>query len=217
METIQIQICTKCGKLLPLKDFIKDKKRKDGVRTRCKPCIKEYCRDNRERIYKQHSEWRKGNKEKIVECSKEYYQKNKEKVALYAKRWYQINKKKVCYQHHIYRENNREKVATSKNEWRNNNKSYFCVKEAKRRAAKFNKSLTIVESKAIEIYYDVCSEINELLDDICFHVDHIQPLSKGGAHHGNNLQILEASLNWQKNNNWPLTDDEELKYKGIFL
>jgi len=47
-----------------------------------------------------------------------------------------------------------------------------------------------------------------------YHVDHIQPISRGGLHHENNLQILKASLNWEKSDKWPLTKEEQIKYKG---
>jgi len=34
------------------------------------------------------------------------------------------------------------------------------------------------------------------------HVDHIQPLSRGGEHRYHNLQITTAEANMQKHNKW---------------
>lgn len=50
-----------------------------------------------------------------------------------------------------------------------------------------------------------------------FEVDHIKPLSKGGLHHEDNLQLLPKYLNGSKSNKWPLTFEEKMKYKGIKL
>ena len=42
-----------------------------------------------------------------------------------------------------------------------------------------------------------------------------EPVSKGGLHHPNNLQILTKNLNIEKSNKWPLTEKETLKYNGF--
>ena len=53
--------------------------------------------------------------------------------------------------------------------------------------------LTVEEQKRIDDLYIICSQLNH--DKIDFHVDHIQPISKGGLHHPDNLQILPNWLN----------------------
>lgn len=42
----------------------------------------------------------------------------------------------------------------------------------------------------------------EIATGTCYHVDHIKPLSKGGAHHPNNLQILTAEENLKKSDHY---------------
>ena len=38
------KVCPKCGRELPLSEFYKDKSNKDGLRTYCKECHKEYAK-----------------------------------------------------------------------------------------------------------------------------------------------------------------------------
>jgi 5-methylcytosine-specific restriction endonuclease McrA len=49
------------------------------------------------------------------------------------------------------------------------------------------------------------------------HVDHIIPLNKGGLHHPDNLQILDGKLNDSKKDKWPLSEEENKRYKGLRL
>jgi len=60
--------CTKCKEEKPLEEFNKDKEKKDGRRSACKECSKQYYENNREKIIEQ----RKG-------YNKQYYENNKEK------------------------------------------------------------------------------------------------------------------------------------------
>lgn len=69
----------------------------------------------------------------------------------------------------------------------------------------------------INLYYQECAALNETFDRGDFEVDHIQPLSKGGLHHEDNLQILGRELNQEKKAKWPLTPEEKIKYGGLKL
>lgn len=54
------------------------------------------------------------------------------------------------------------------------------------------------ETRIREIYRQ-CKKMNKAAPGV-YHVDHIHPLSKGGAHHPDNLQIITAKENRQKSN-----------------
>lgn len=58
MET---KICTKCGTELPLEDFYKDSRHKDGKQSACKPCVR---RTNRK--------WKSKNKDRVDEYNRQY-------------------------------------------------------------------------------------------------------------------------------------------------
>ena len=77
-------------------------------------------------------------------------------------------------------------------------KEYANMKEAKRRALKLNQTPVNTSLKEIHSIYKICSDMNKLAGKASFHVDHIIPLSKGGLHHEDNLQILSAKDNLSK-------------------
>jgi hypothetical protein len=90
-------------------------------------------------------------------------------------------------------------------------KEYDCAKSQKRHANKRNQTPSDANLDLIQLYYTV----SETMEG--YEVDHIKPLSKGGLHHEDNLQLLDKKLNREKFNKWPLTEEEKIKYKGIRL
>jgi len=79
-----VKKCSKCKIEKNYSEFHKDKKAKDGLRSRCKCCLKKYYQENKEYI----KQYRKENKERI----KQYYQENKERINEYNKQYQQENK-----------------------------------------------------------------------------------------------------------------------------
>lgn len=90
-------------------------------------------------------------------------------------------------------------------------RSYKNRIEAERRARKLNQTAADVNLEKMEMIYGVCADLNRLMGYQVYDVDHIIPLSKGGLHHQDNLQILLKCLNRKKGNK--ITDE----YKGIVL
>ena len=72
--------CPKCEEIKPKSDFHKDKSKKDGLVSSCKPCHKAT-----------NKAWNQANKEKYKARQKEYYQANKEKYKAYS----EANKEKI--------------------------------------------------------------------------------------------------------------------------
>ena len=80
----QTKTCSCCKKTLPLEDFHKSKKDKDGRFHECKSCHNEYRRKKfkenskspefREKMIKKSKRWRDKNPEKVKECKKKYMQ-----------------------------------------------------------------------------------------------------------------------------------------------
>lgn len=148
------------------------------------------------------AEYRKNNKEKRIAYSKEYYRKNKKRLDKEGAEYRKNNKAKTYERGVRYREENKEKVRA---QW------------GKRKAQKLQQTPINANMAVIQLYYTVCGETNDILGGTFFHVDHIQPLSKGGLHHEDNLQILETYFNQLKSDKWPLSKDDILKYRGITL
>lgn len=102
-----------------------------------------------------------------------------------------------------------EKTAKRVRKWRENNYEKYrdqwlrdttgAARSAQRRTTKRNQTpdLTPDEKERIKQIYLECGIISEETG-IQHHVDHIIPISKGGLHHPDNLQILTAHENLSK-------------------
>lgn len=77
-------------------------------------------------------------------------------------------------------------------------KSAAYIKKRKQRIIDQTPELTETEKEQIKQIYDERSRLNNDAGYILYHVDHDLPLSKGGQHHPNNLQIITALENVRK-------------------
>ena len=139
---------------------------------------------NKESISKRRRKWREDNVEKVAEGKRRYREENKEKVAKAAKRYYDENKEKIAEIQKRYREGNPDKER---------------AKEARRRA-KLREALDPSASKAIIESRYAAKEHLKKVTGYGWHVDHTQPLSRGGKEHEDNLQVVPAKWNCSKGN-----------------
>jgi len=91
--------------------------------------------------------------------------------------------------------NNKELMSPYRTKEKANNKTY------RYRAKKYSDAavLTQEEHERILTIYKESAKLTEETG-ILHHVDHIHPISKGGKHHPDNLQILTATENIRKSN-----------------
>ena len=80
-ETIKTKKCGKCGRILPVDNFSKYNKAKDGLQGYCRECSSKY-----------HQTYEQTNKEYLKRYKKEYRQTNKEHISRYQRQYYQTNK-----------------------------------------------------------------------------------------------------------------------------
>lgn len=97
--------CTKCGQDKEINQFGFDHKKKDGYKSQCKVCEKEYRKVNKERIKEYGKSYREANKEHIKEYKKEYRTNNPD-----------------CTK--IWRRNNKERAKELKKRWNVKNPDY---------------------------------------------------------------------------------------------
>lgn len=113
--------CTKCRLYKELENFYNNRRSKDGLFHRCKDCISEYKKENKEEInQKQRArsvEYRKNNVEQIRQGQKEYHEKNKAKINKRKKEYRKNNKEKTLERTRKYRLENREKVNKAQREY----------------------------------------------------------------------------------------------------
>ena len=169
-----------------------------------------YLDPDREREYQK--EYREKHKERLSAYFKEYRKKNKERIATKKKEWHEANRDKVLARIRKWRKNNpdynrqyakanKESIAHNRREWVKKNQWRRANIEAKREAIKISALLPTSDFDLINKFYQQRDLISRETS-IQHHVDHIIPLSKGGAHHQDNLQIITATENLSKHDKY---------------
>ena len=128
-ETIETQVCTKCGLEKPLSEYY-FRKDKNIYRRDCKDCM--------------------------CSRSKKYYRANTEKAKAKSKAWVKANPEKAKAIYKTYRESNPEKVKEIKKRSRQKNPETSRAICAKRRAAKLNATPAWADLKKITQIYKDC-------------------------------------------------------------
>lgn len=104
--------CCRCEMLKSVSDFTKNNRKKNGLQSYCKLCMKEYeqsperrqknkkynaqyKQNHKEYFRKKQNIYRKKNPEKVKESKQKYYEKNKETIKNYRKTYFKKNAEKV--------------------------------------------------------------------------------------------------------------------------
>lgn len=195
--------CSQCKKEKPETDFHKDATASDGRRSACKICrnkshrayclankekkaayAKAYEKANRQDILARHKKWRLANKEKETARIKAWRLANKEKKTAYDKAYRLANKKKIV----AYRKANGDKRNAR-------NRKYEALKVGNNHEP--YKDMEIFERDGW-----ICGICGLKIDKrlkrpnlLSKSIDHIIPLSKGGADAPINLQAAHLICN----------------------
>ena len=113
-----------------------------------------------------------------------------------------------------YNKKHTEEKAVYDKKYRHNNRDKRNHWAAKRKANKRGQTPELTSGDCLKL--KLMYRIREYFGSD-FHLDHIHPLSRGGKHAPDNVQIIKASLNLNKSNKWPLTPEEENMYRGFRL
>ena len=81
------------------------------------------------------------------------------------------------------------------------NKDRYNAYSAKRKALKIPALLPTTDKELIKKLYEQRAEMSEKHGEQ-YHVDHIIPLSIGGAHHQDNMRVITAKENLEKNDKY---------------
>jgi len=101
-----------------------------------------------------------------------------------------------------YRKNNKKSIAVSNKKWiTKKGKAYRAAISSKRRGVKANAILPSTNFKKIKKIHKQCQKLSKTTG-VEHHVDHMIPLTIGGAHHQSNLRIITAEENLRKNNTY---------------
>jgi 5-methylcytosine-specific restriction endonuclease McrA len=148
-----------------------------------------------------------------VGCSKNWYAKNKEKKAQeYLETKDKIKERKSNRAKEYYREN-RDRLLAQQKQYYENNKELWNLKTHKRRAAGLPTHIPLSEIRKLRaLQQNTCPSCRQQL--VKYHIDHIIPLSKGGKHQLDNLQLLCPTCNLTKHAKDPI---DFMQSKGYLL
>lgn len=171
------KVCCRCKIPKDLKEFHKYARSKDGLRGYCKEC-------------------------KASEASA-YYDANAESVRRRSSDWYARNTKYANARSSQWRRSNPERVRDNNRRWSSENPISNRNRAAARRSrlagvfVEYVDALTVFERDAWAC--GICSELVDsklqFPDRACATVDHILPLSRGGSHSYDNVQLAHFSCN----------------------
>lgn len=116
------KVCSKCGVEKDVGEFGRLKKTKDGLRTVCKVCVRQYRDANKERISQYMRQYRDANKEAIADWHRENYKANTGRIRSQHSDYYAANTAKILAQQREYAAANRCLIAARKSAYYKANK-----------------------------------------------------------------------------------------------
>jgi hypothetical protein len=200
------KVCSKCKEEKEVCEFGKRKDSKDGLRSECKSCAKEWRLKNREHLLKYNKNWKNSNSEHVYHYHKKYKEENDEELKKYQKEWYLQNK-------NILNEKIKLKKLT--------NPIFLVSCSVRKRMSEYikknnilkkNKTFKVVGLNPIELSHYLETQFTEGMSwnnygKYGWHIDHIIPLSSAKNEnelyklcHYTNLQPLWAEDNLKKSN-----------------
>lgn len=183
-----MKVCRVCGEEKPLSEFHRRKGSPDGHRNDCKECNRAESR-----------EWYRQNRDEWKEHSNQYYAENRKERIAYKRRYHKQNvDAHRAYMKKYYRKN-KEAAKIARRRWAKRNPVKRRAISQRYTARKNGAPGRGVTAEDIERILErdghqclVCGAIEDL------EMDHIIPLSRGGAHDPSNLQTLCRSCNSSK-------------------
>jgi HNH endonuclease len=152
---------------------------------------KAWTKANWARIIEQKRAWRARNKAQIKAAGAAYYAANPEKVHAANNKWRAANPERVKATSARWHAANQEQKRSKNRTWRITHAAQETATIARRRARKLAQTCSCCVPWTFKFIYAQARALK-------MHVDHIQPLAKGGLHCLRNLQLLEPVDNMRK-------------------
>ena len=223
--------CNKCGEILHISKFYKNKEGRYGVRPDCKEChnkrSKKFYKENKndKGFQEKRKQYREEHRDYTKEYNKKYREEHKEEKKEYNKKYYENHKNDKEFQEKRkqYREEHREEINIKKREYYENNKED--ISEYKKKYRKdnpekffnhFNNRRLKEENQGNGINREQWFEMMEFFNWTCAYsgeylggdnkdrrrtIDHIVPLNNNGEHEIWNCVPMLKSYNSSKHDN----------------
>jgi 5-methylcytosine-specific restriction endonuclease McrA len=202
--------CPACKGVLPVAEFSRESKRKDGLSVYCKACNKQRFEVNKERIQEQRRRFREANRDALREQYKKFRAGHQERKNEQNKRSYASHKDRAIKYMEQYRKNNRETLNENKRQYYKTEQGKMVARAAhsKRKSLKIN-AIGTHTAQDIAVQFEKqhgqCHWCKKkfISGKNAYHVDHVIPLSRGGSNDPSNLVLACPTCNLSKNNRLP--------------
>jgi 5-methylcytosine-specific restriction endonuclease McrA len=196
----------------------------DGLQAYCKECAKQYSdsygkvyrASHAERISARLARYYAENKERVLDKKRArrataqakkrdrdrhlaYYQEHKTEYKERSYEWRRQNPDKERRNRKMYRENHPQQIAESRAQYRRANPEAVAAHTQRRRARQAGAYVGDVDFKRIyKRDRDICYLCGRKVKKSERHLDHVIPLSRGGAHSEDNIRVTHARCNLKK-------------------
>lgn len=182
-----MKLCSKCGEQKPHDSFSTNAKAKDGLHSWCRNCVNAQRKENRAKYAIARRQWSAVNKEKLAakDAARRLTPAYKMMKSASDKKYREQNAAAVKAKKQAYYATRPE---LRRAEYQRNKQGYVARAYARLRQIKCLTPLDADKAK-LTWFYEEAKRLT--LDTGTKHeVDHIIPVSKGGLHHQDNLQVL---------------------------
>jgi len=182
-----VKACSKCGEQKPHSNFSTNAKAKDGLHSWCRSCVNAQRKEKYEKYAVARHKWNVANKEKLaaIAVARRLTPEYKLMKSASDKKYREQNAETVKARKQVYYA---ERPELRRAEYQRNKQGYVARAYARLRKIK---CLTPPDADKVKLiwFYDEAKRLT-LFTGVKHEVDHIIPVSKGGLHHQDNLQVL---------------------------
>lgn len=213
--------------------FSKHKSSRDGLQGRCKTCCKaataKYRADNPEKTRETTIRCRLAKPDMTRETKAKYRASNLEKIKAYHAKYNSENSNEIKATHAAYYIANTEQIKAAVAKWQKANPeklkeitaqwhkanpdacaAYAHNRRAQSAGGRLSRGLS---AKLFKLQKGMCPCCKQPLGDD-YHMDHKMPLALGGSNTDDNMQLLRAKCNMQKNAKHPI---DFMQSRGFLL
>ena len=215
-----MKTCSQCLIEKPLTDFYAKKANQNGIQSECKVChnarVAAARKANPEREKARVAAWSAANPGRVAATTAAWAKANPARCSALVAAWNKANPERVKANGAAYRKAYPERVKAATAAWAKANPKRRCINEHNRRAIKEASGGKLSSGLATKLFKQqkgLCPCCGQPLGKD-YHLDHIMPLSLGGANVDSNIQLLRAKCNLQKRNKHPI---DFMQSRGFLL